>query len=168
MTLLGPRPGETLLEIGSGTGRELAVSAQRVGEAGRACGIDLSRGMLRRAQRNLGQKKLQSRVALIQADAAFLPLASQSFDAALACFTLELFPEDVLPIVLGEIGRVLRPQGRLCVAALSRSGRANLIRTLYQWGHEHFPGLLDCRPILVRESLEVGRFRVVESRRPTG
>ncbi len=58
----------------------------------------------------------------------------------------------------------LGPGGRLCVVALSRAGGQNLLRRLYQWGHERFPALLDCRPIFARDALQRAGFVVGEWR----
>jgi demethylmenaquinone methyltransferase/2-methoxy-6-polyprenyl-1,4-benzoquinol methylase len=48
------------------------------------------------------------------------------------------------------------------VVALSKEGEQSLIAKAYEWTHEHFPNLLDCRPIYVRRSLEAAGFEVRE------
>jgi len=112
---LDAQPGETVLEIGFGTGHCLAPLARAVGETGKAAGLDLSTGMCRAAQTRLRHKNLLHLVPLTCGDAASLPFRQQTFDALFASFTLELFDTHEISLVLAEWTRVLRPNGRLCV-----------------------------------------------------
>jgi len=159
---LAVQPGESILEIGPGTGHALLALARAAGPAGRVTGVDLSPGMLRRAKRRLERAGLGRQVRLVCADAAHLPLPPSTFDAAFVSFTLELFDEADVPLVLGECHRVLRPAGRICVVSLADEGGSRLMLRLYRWAHARFPAWVDCRPIAPSALLEGSGFRVRE------
>lgn len=154
--------GERVLEIGFGTGYALVALARAVGSTGKVCGIDLSEGMCRIAQERVRKTHLAERVQLTCGDAAKLPYAAQSFDAAYMSFTLELFDTPEIPTVIHECWRVLRDGGRLGVGAMSRRGKATVMRRLYEWAHKQFPRYVDCRPIFVQQALEDAGFQMAE------
>ncbi len=149
--------GESVLEIGCGPGDALGELARSVGPEGRAIGVDLSSGMCSHARRRLDQQGLSGSAAVVQADALSLPFDG-GFDAAFMSFTLELFDTPDISMVLCECRRLLRPGGRLAVVALSRQHPAPVIQRAYQWGHERFPLVLDCRPIDLEASLRNAGF----------
>ena len=155
--------GEWVLEIGSGPGQDLRGLAQAVGPGGWVCGVDLSSQMARLARARAAKAGLASRVDLAQGDAERLPLAAGTMDAVLMSFTLELFDTPAIPLVLAEVQRVLRLGGRLCVVSLSKAGPASRMRDLYEWGHDRFPNLLDCRPIFVRANVEAAGFEILDA-----
>lgn len=160
LDLLELCPGERLLEIGSGTGRTLARAAGRLGATGLAAGIDLSPGMVAAARKKL------ARPALVNGDAAALPYQTGCFDAIFCAFTLELFSIDEIPIVLAECRRVLRSGGRMALVALSRPARPGLPVHVYEWFHQKYPGVVDCRPIPAARMLEANGFRVQSAEQP--
>ncbi len=162
---LAAQPGETVLEIGIGTGHSLLALSQAVGEKGQVCGIDLSPKMLDVTRTRMEKAGLAARVRLACGDGMQLPWASERFDAVFMSFVLELFDTPEIPRVLSECRRVLKPHGRLTVVALSKEGSANSLRDLYEWGHARFPQLLDCRPIFVRQALEAAGFRTYDATR---
>jgi demethylmenaquinone methyltransferase/2-methoxy-6-polyprenyl-1,4-benzoquinol methylase len=153
------RPGERVLEIGFGTGRSLVSLARAVGESGKVYGIDLSEGMGTVASARLRRLGLSNRAELLRGDATDIPYPDAAFQAILMCFTLELFDTPEIPGLLGECSRVLEPDGRLGVAALSKR-RITLPVKLYEWAHRSYPQVFDCRPILAREALERAGFRI--------
>ena len=155
--------GEVVLEIGFGTGHCLEQIAEAVGEAGRVCGVDLSPGMLEVSQRRLDRAGMSDRVSLSCGDATDLPYADEAFDAAFMSFTLELFDTPEIPIVLSEIKRVLKPNGRLGVVSLSREDGTSLMVRLYEWMHQRMPQYIDCRPIYVDQAIKEAGFHVVRS-----
>ena len=70
-------------------------------------------------------------------------------------FTLELFSPTEIPKVLAECRRVLRSDGRIGVVTMSGLGPENVVTRLYRWASRRFPGVVDCRPILLRETMTV-------------
>ena len=81
------------------------------------------------------------------------------FDAAFIAFTLELFDDQDIPRVLEQIGRVLRPGGRLRIVAMSAE-QITVMTDVYVWMHRHFPHWVDCRPIPVGACLAQSAFVV--------
>ena len=158
--LLDVQPGESVLEIGFGTGECLLSLAQSVGERGAVCGIDLSDGMAAVARKKLQKANLWRRVRLSCGDAASLPYAVAVFDAVFISFTLELFDTPEIPRVLAEMQRVLRPGGRLGVVSMAKTPRDSVVVRLYEWAHRKMPAWVDCRPIFVRAAVERAGFRV--------
>jgi len=160
---LAAQAGETILEIGVGTGHCLVALAKAVGPAGRVHGIDLSDGMLAEAGALVGGEGNAGRVELRLGDAVALPYGDGVMDGVLMTFTLELFEYDEIRIVLQECKRVLKSGGRIVVAAMSKEGEHGLIYDAYQWTHRHFPNFVDCRPISVRKAIEAAGFAVESS-----
>jgi demethylmenaquinone methyltransferase/2-methoxy-6-polyprenyl-1,4-benzoquinol methylase len=160
---LGLKPGEAVLEIGFGTGNEILDLAELVGPAGKVAGIDISSGMLTVANKKLAAAALKTPVDLKLGDARTLPFASSEFDAVYTSFTLELFPESDIPVVLAEARRVLKTNGRLAVVSMAtvRPGHhTSILERVYVWMHRHFPHLVDCRPIDTEAVVKAAGFRV--------
>lgn len=157
---LAARPGERILEIGFGTGHCLVELARAVGPEGRVHGIDISDAMLALSRELLERTELAERVELICGDAERMPYPDDSLDGIFTSFTLELFDTPAIPAVLAECRRVLRPGGRLVVVALSKAGKQGLLLKAYEWTHEHFPNLMDCRPIYAQRAIEDAGFGV--------
>jgi demethylmenaquinone methyltransferase/2-methoxy-6-polyprenyl-1,4-benzoquinol methylase len=162
--LLRPEEGEAILEPGFGTGQALLALATGVGETGRVEGIDISHGMLDQARHRLEHHGLAGRVHLQVGSATELPYDDGTFDAVFMSFTLELFADDQMPVVLAECARVLKPTGRICVACMSDHGGNAAMEKLYEWSHEHFPSFVDCRPIDAPGSLEAAGYAVTTVR----
>ncbi|HXK02878.1 MAG TPA: class I SAM-dependent methyltransferase [Verrucomicrobiae bacterium] len=159
--MLAAAPGERILEIGSGTGHSLAAIGRAVGPQGRVLAIDLSERMLNRARAQADAAGLTDLARFLCGDGLRLPIRSRSVDAVFMTFTLELFDTPEIPGVLDECKRVLRPGGRIAVAAMSKEGPGGLMLELYEWSHRHFPNFVDCRPILLSRSVESAGFHVV-------
>lgn len=161
---LRPGAGDAILDIGCGSGRAIVALAAMVGRSGKIYGLDLSKGMLNLARRRVETASATARVALVRGDARQLPFKPSSFNGIFMSFALELFAAREMQRVLVECRRTLRPGGRVCVVALSKRGGDNLVAKTYEWLHRKFPQYVDCRPILVRESLERVRFRTLDMR----
>jgi demethylmenaquinone methyltransferase/2-methoxy-6-polyprenyl-1,4-benzoquinol methylase len=162
---LDAQRGEKVLEIGFGTGHSLVSLAQSVGPTGKVYGLDLSERMLDVSRDNLHKAGLAERVELICGDAVRLPFPPDSLDAIFMSFTLELFDTPEIPKVLAECQRVLRPRGRMVVVGVSKEGESGVTLHAFEWSHRHFPNLVDCRPIFVRQSLEAAGFRIESAER---
>ncbi len=164
LEMLAAKVGEKILEVGFGTGHCLVELARAVGRSGRVMGIDLSENMVKRAQALIEKENLQNRVELHCGDAARLPFDADSIDAIFTSFTLELFDTPELPLALTEWRRVLRPGGRLVVAAISKEGQRGVVMKAYEWTHKHFPNLMDCRPIFVSAALTAAGYMIVDKK----
>lgn len=161
--LLKLSPGERVLEIGFGTGNSVIDLAEAVGANGKACGIDVSPGMLKVATAKIADKGLSDRVDLRTGDARELPYDEESFNAVFASFTLELFPPEDIPMVLAEVHRVLKKDGRLGVVSMAQveeGQHASLLEKTYVWMHHHFPHIVDCRPIDPAQVLHRAGFTI--------
>ena len=115
------REGEALLELGCGSGGQL-VALARENRSGRVAGVDVAPGMLAAARHRLDSTGMGS-VELHEADARELPFAAGEFDVAVGAFVLDLLPRADIPRVLGEVGRVLAPGGRVVLASMTRAER---------------------------------------------
>jgi len=153
--------GETVLEIGFGTGYCLQRIAMSVGNSGKAYGIDISEGMVQRARERLNKASLLDRVELYRGDAAKLPFDNETFDAVFISFTLELFDNPEISTVLGEVGRVLKPSGRLGVVSLSKTNVDSPPVRIYEWIHSKWPQYVDCRPIYLDESIQKAGYKMI-------
>jgi len=158
LQILGVQTGERVLEIGFGTGYSLARMAQQTGESGLVVGLELSPGMIEVTRKRIQAKAPERSVGIIQGDGTTLPFSPNSFEAVFLSFTLELFSDVEIPVVLEECHRVLKREGRLGVVSLLK--KEVFTCQIYEWGHERWPVLLDCRPIDLRKNLETGGFRV--------
>jgi len=156
LDLLQVKPGEKILEIGSGTGNSLLRLSDKV----RPIGLDLSFKMLAQARARL--EKPKKTVTLVQSDALSLPFQSSFFNSVFMAFTLELMDTPEISIVLSEIRRVLQPGGRLGIVSLSNLGGLGFMKQLYEWSHARFPAVVDCRPIFARCSLEEAGFSIMD------
>jgi demethylmenaquinone methyltransferase/2-methoxy-6-polyprenyl-1,4-benzoquinol methylase len=154
--LLAVQPDEKLLEIGCATGRALRFFTDTLNGDGVRVGLDLSRKMLVCCQ----AKKIIPAPHLIQGDGALLPLQAKYFHAVFMAFTLELFSQQDIQIVLSECYRVLKPDGRLGVVALGSDPRTFGVR-LYELAHRLFPVAVDCRPIPLPALLETNGFQLM-------
>jgi SAM-dependent methyltransferase len=107
------RGGETVLDLGSGGGADVILSARRVGLAGRVYGLDMTDEMLALAQRNVTEAGVAN-VVLLKGAIEQIPLPAGSVDVVISNCVVNLSTDK--PAVLAEIGRVLRPGGRIGIA----------------------------------------------------
>jgi demethylmenaquinone methyltransferase/2-methoxy-6-polyprenyl-1,4-benzoquinol methylase len=158
--------GESVLEIGFGTGHCLQQIALLVGKTGKAYGIDISSGMLEVTSKRLEKASLVDKVELYQGDALNPPYSNEIFDAVLMSFTLELFDTPEIPKVLGEIRRVLKVDGRLGIVSLSKINGNSLAIRIYEWIHRKWPKYVDCRPIYLEHSIRKAGY-VIQKKEKT-
>jgi SAM-dependent methyltransferase len=104
------REGETVLDLGSGGGIDVLLSAKRVGPTGTAYGLDMTDEMLALAERN-AQEAGVANVRFLKGLIEEIPLPDESIDVVISNCVVNLSPETEK--VFGEIARVLRPGGRV-------------------------------------------------------
>ena len=141
---LALRPGEWLLDVGCGTGTLLAV-VRRVAPAVSVVGADLATEMLGAAR-----AKLADEVPLVAADAAGLPFQTGSFDVVVSSSSFHYWPDPGAG--LAELGRVLRPGGRLVVTDWCDDYLAckacDLVLRLVDPAHQRAYGSRECVQLL--------------------
>ena len=162
LDFLQPESGERLLEIGPGPGQALVSMANSIGGRGRIAGLDLSLGMLKQAERRLGQAGKLGSVWLAQGDGAQLPFRQSAFDGVFVSFTLELFDTPEIATVLDECRRVLKHGGRITIVSMAKHEESSVMTQAYLWFRQRFPNYADCRPIWVQQNLETAGFQVLD------
>lgn len=105
--------GETVLDLGSGAGADVLISARRVGTTGRAIGLDMTDEMLELARANAAQAGVEN-VEFVKGYIEEIPLADASVDVVVSNCVLNLSGDK--PRVLAEAARVLRPGGRFAIS----------------------------------------------------
>jgi arsenite methyltransferase len=107
------RPGETVLDLGSGAGVDVLISARRVAPSGRAIGLDMTNEMLELARANAQTAGVKN-VEFVKGYMESMPLADASVDVVISNCVINLSGEK--PKVIAEAARVLRPGGRFAVS----------------------------------------------------
>lgn len=156
---LGVSPDDRVLDVGCGTGRGCAALLNTIGSGGQIVGIDVAEKMCH-LTRDVLKHDLTS--CVVRGDVLALPFDSDSFDAVIVSFTLELFGAKYQPSMLNEIHRVLTTSGRICVIAPSTAG-SHLVSPLYNRLHNVFPTLVDSRPLNVSGVLVESGFEIVHT-----
>jgi demethylmenaquinone methyltransferase/2-methoxy-6-polyprenyl-1,4-benzoquinol methylase len=117
-----------VLDVATGTADLAIMAAERGAE--RVVGVDIAEEMLELGREKVRRKGLDERIILQQGDAEKLPFSDRQFDAALVAFGVRNFEE--LDRGLSEIGRVLRPGGRIVVLEFSKP-RTFPVKQLYDF-----------------------------------
>jgi arsenite methyltransferase len=106
-------PGETVLDLGSGAGADVLISARRVGPTGRAIGLDMTDEMLELARANAARAGLHN-AEFVKGYIEEIPLPEAAVDVVISNCVINLAADKAR--VLREVGRVLRPGGRFAVS----------------------------------------------------
>ena len=148
------KPGETVLDLGSGGGFDVFIAGRKVGPTGRAIGVDMTPEMLAKARRNTAGYREQTgfdNVEFRLGEIEHLPVADNSVDAVISNCVINLSPDK--PQVWREIARVLKPGGRVAVSDLA------LLRSLPQAVREMVEAVIGCvaGAVLVEETERMAR-----------
>lgn len=148
-------PGQSVLDVGCGTGTLAIAAGRRVGPTGRVHGVDASARMVARARKKAGKAGVD--VVFTQGLVERLPYEDRQFDAVLSTLMLHHLPGAARQECVREIRRVLRPEGKVLAVdfgAPAGGGKGVL-------GHLHGHGGVDIRQIL--ELLGAAGFHILES-----
>jgi SAM-dependent methyltransferase len=106
-------PGETVLDLGSGAGGDVLISARRVSPGGKAIGLDMTAEMLELARKNAREAGVDN-VEFIEGYLEDIPLPDESVDVVISNCVINLAADKA--VVLTEAARVLRPGGRFAIS----------------------------------------------------
>jgi ubiquinone/menaquinone biosynthesis C-methylase UbiE len=157
LELADMRDGQAILEVAVGTGLAF-VEMVKKNPHGRNLGIDISKGMLAKAERRLRNSGC-SNYELTVGNALALQAEDQSFDVLLNNYLFDLLDENDWPTVLKEFHRVLKPGGKLVLVYMTFGEK--LGSGIYQRLYQFSPSLMGgCRGISLSDHLKPHGFEI--------
>ncbi len=114
------KPGEVVLDLGSGGGFDIFIAGRKVGASGRAIGVDMTPEMLGKARRNIAHYRKETGLENVEfrlGEIEHLPVADNSVDVIISNCVINLSPDKAQ--VWCEIARVLKPGGRVAVSDMA-------------------------------------------------
>jgi arsenite methyltransferase len=133
------KPGEVVLDLGSGGGFDVFIAGRKVGAAGRVIGVDMTPEMLAKARRNIAGYRKETGLDNVEfrlGEIEHLPAADNGVDVIISNCVINLSPDK--PQVWREMARVLKPGGRVAVSDLA------LLRPLPPAVREMVEALVGC------------------------
>ena len=165
LEMLAPRPGEHILDVGTGPGLLAHDLARLVGDKGRVVGLDNAAAMVALARMRLAELK---QAECLEGSATELKFADASFDAMVSTQVYEYVAD--MPRALSELNRVLKPSGRALILDTDwrsivwhSSDNARMDRVLAVWddhlANPHLPATLG--PLMRRAGFTIRRVEIV-------
>jgi ubiquinone/menaquinone biosynthesis C-methylase UbiE len=141
LDLVRLKPGESVLDIGCGTGTLTIAAKRRVGPEGRVCGVDASPEMLARAREKA--RRSNAEITFERGIVEALPFADGQFDAVLSTVMLHHLGRAARQQCAQEVRRVLKPGGRVLAVdfASPAKGRRGLLNRFHHHGYLSFQDL---------------------------
>lgn len=162
--LSGFESAHAVFELGCGTGRYAArLLRERLPADARYVGVDISPTMVWLAAERLREWGPRARVELIEPPALALPGGDGEFDRFVATYVFDLLEIEYSERLLGEARRLLAPDGRLCLVALTEGATPAARRAASVWSAVagRWPGVLGgCRPIRLEAIVGADWWRV--------
>jgi len=156
--LLDLAPGQQVLNVGLGTGKEHCLIQEVISTKGNAFGIDISPRMLSTAYE-------RTKAPLCYADGGSLPFCQASFDRLMCSYVLDLIPYADIPTWISEFRKVLKPGGRMVISSLTE-GVDTLSRSfVYLWKFVYRISPIacgGCRPLQLRKLINQSGFQILD------
>jgi ubiquinone/menaquinone biosynthesis C-methylase UbiE len=137
------QPGESVLDVGCGTGTLAIAAKRRVGREGSVCGIDASPEMIARAEKKARKGGMEVQFKKMLAEA--LSFSDAQFDVVLSTVMLHHLPRKIRQQCAHEIRRVLKPGGRLLAIDFANSAgeeRGSFLTWFHRHGRVNFPEVI--------------------------
>jgi SAM-dependent methyltransferase len=173
------REGETVLDLGSGGGLDLILSAKRVGPDGQVYGLDFLEEMLALARRNIADAEIDN-IILLKGAIESIPLPADTCDVVISNCVINLSTDK--PAVFAEIARVLSPGGRVGISDVVAEDRLNPAERAERGGWAECvagalsvseyqqvitdAGLVDAEITFVQEAADGLHSAIVKARKP--
>jgi len=163
-------PAEQVLDVAFGTGWILEKLIPLVGSATYVHAIDFARGMHKETQKRLHNKNLENRVMLLQGNVLTMPYKPGSFDVLFASFILDIQSCEDIQRFLCESKRVLRPNGRLIIVAMTKEGAGiqRIARCFYEWFYPFWPTIfgyrVSSRPLYIKQEIINAGFSILKEK----